>query len=185
MTRKRYFAALALLLLGLLVLTTAWAAPKLLTDTRGTYRPLGENNWVPLKVHAGKPLLLVFWASWCAPCVGEIPSLNALYDKFQHSDLKIVAVNLDSTNDEGVRRIIQRHRIRYPVAQPSDDLVQEYAVNAIPASYLYDKNGTLVAEWIGPPAPEELERNVQTAIHGVPPPPTTPSPVNEKVGINP
>jgi len=179
MMRNRCGIPVLSLALALLAFTLAWAAPRLLSQTRGTYRPVGESQWIALKTQTGHPLLLVFWASWCGPCVSEIPNLNKVYEKYKNTGLKIIAVNLDQTSDENVRRIVQRLRILYPVALPSDELIQEYTVNAIPASYLYDKNGTLVREWIGPPAEDDLERAIQSALHGVETP-TPPADLKQK-----
>ena len=75
---------------------------------------------------------------------------------------------------------MQRNRIRYPVVVPSEDLLREFRVEAIPASYLYDKNGKLVAEWIGPPSAEELERAINAALRGEAPPSGPTAPPHEK-----
>jgi thiol-disulfide isomerase/thioredoxin len=170
--RLKYLLATSMAVLLASVL--AWAVPKTLSQTRGAYRPVGESGWIPLKTNAGHPVLLVFWASWCLPCVSEIPNLNSVFDKFEHAGLKIIAVNLDQDADEELRRTIQRHRIRYPVVLPSTDLIQEYEVSAIPAVYLYDKTGALTNNWIGPPGADELERAIQAVVQGGEPAPSPP-----------
>jgi len=165
MKRKKWLliAITALMIAGL---SSVSAEPDSIRGIAASYRLIDTEQDTPLNTHLGKPLLLVFWAEWCGPCLSEIPLLNELHKKHQNDDLRIIAVNMDLTTAENVRKIVQRQRIRYPVATPSPELIQHYGVSAIPASYLYDRNGKLLKNWIGPPEHHDLERHIAAALSG-------------------
>lgn len=147
-----------------IALGLAWAAPKNLSNIHETYRMLGSNQQTRLSSHVGSATLLVFWASWCAPCIAEIPNLNEVFKRYQGTGLKIVALNIEQTPDETVRRMIQRHRVRYPVGVPSEGLVNSFQIAFIPASFIYDAMGNLVHQWYGPPTLQQLEEKIKIAL---------------------
>ena len=151
-----------------------WAAPTNLLQVISTYRLLDGGNEVPLNTHMGKAVFLVFWASWCVPCVEEVPNINSIYQRFRHEGLQVISLNVENLSDKKLKRIIQRLRIRYPVGRPSADLMRDFNVNAIPASYLYNRSGALVREWIGPPSAGELNNAVRQALSAAVPPPILP-----------
>lgn len=98
-------------------------------------------------VKPGRVLLIDFWASWCGPCVMEIPFLKELYEKYHTAGLDIVSISLD-TNKAAWLRALEKQKMEWP--QMSDlkgwkgQAPKDYGVAAIPFVLLLDKNGCIV-----------------------------------------
>ena len=103
----------------------------------------------PLSPHAGKVVLLDFWASWCEPCRRSFPWMNAMHEKYARDGLVIVAVNVD--NDlAAARRFLEEHPAQFQVHYDEDkSLARRFEVVAMPSSFLLDGNGQLVATHLG------------------------------------
>ena len=105
----------------------------------------GQN--VTLEDYKGKVVLLNFWASWCPPCVHEMPSmarLKSLYThKNEHQDFEILAVNLGESHAE-VEAFLKEHPVNFPVLLDESAIaVKDWKVFAYPSSYLIDKQGQI------------------------------------------
>jgi thiol-disulfide isomerase/thioredoxin len=95
-------------------------------------------------------VLLNFWASWCPPCIEEMPAMQALYEDLGGEGFEIVAVNLQE-DPETVRSFMDEHGFDFPVLLDRDGSVaREYGVRGIPTSYVVDPRGRLVAMYVGP-----------------------------------
>src|ERR1700740_1981144 len=118
-----------------------------------------------VKQHMGKPLLMTFWATWCEPCRDEYPMLNELARQYEPKGLQVVGVNFD---DEGdlilMRRFIARYKPIFPNYRKKhgDEAGFTQAVwpqwnGALPASFLYDKDGKQVGRVLGAGGRETYE----------------------------
>ena len=110
-----------------------------LTDLQGkTWR---------LKDLKGKVVLINFWATWCPPCLKEIPDLQALYQRFQNQGFVVLAIS-DEDVDK-VKPFVARHGMSYPVfVDPSRKVIDQFSIDGIPKSFVYDRSGKLAAESI-------------------------------------
>lgn len=103
-----------------------------------------------LQSFEGEVVLLNFWASWCPPCIEEMPAMQALYEDLGGEGFEIVAVNLQE-DPETVRSFMDEHGFDFPVLLDRDGSVaREYGVRGIPTSYVVDPRGRLVAMYVGP-----------------------------------
>ena len=110
---------------------------------------------VRLADYRGKLVLLNFWATWCPPCVAEVPSLNALYKQFREDGLVVLAVSVD-TEEEAYRRFLDRFGVTFPtVLDPERRVSSRYGTMKYPESYLIDRQGTVIQKYVGP---EDWER---------------------------
>jgi thiol-disulfide isomerase/thioredoxin len=128
-------------LLGLVVLMlaagVASAASFVFKDLQGHDQRLQD--------YRGKWVLVNFWATWCPPCLQEIPDLISLHEAHKKTDLVVIGVALDSTR-ESVVEFVARKQINYPIAVSDyDRAAQVGEVEALPTSYLYDPAGKLVS----------------------------------------
>jgi thiol-disulfide isomerase/thioredoxin len=98
-----------------------------------------------LQDYRGKWVLVNFWATWCPPCLEEMPDLMALHEAHKKSDLVVIGVALDSTK-ESVVEFVAKKKIGYPIVFGDYDLAEQVGeVEALPTSYLYDPTGKLVS----------------------------------------
>ena len=98
-----------------------------------------------LQDYRGKWVLVNFWATWCPPCLEEIPDLVKLHEAHKNKDLVVIGVALDSTR-ESVVEFVAKKKIGYPVVMGDYDLAAQVGeVDALPTSYLYDPAGKLVS----------------------------------------
>lgn len=109
----------------------------------------------------GKVVLLNFWASWCAPCVEEMPSLEALAASLPPDRFVVLAVSLDSGDGQQVRSFVKQHNLRYltVVLDPDHEfgaLTSEgkpgptMPVYGYPTTYVLDKRGLVTGFLVGP-----------------------------------
>jgi peroxiredoxin len=93
----------------------------------------------------GKVVLVNFWATWCPPCRKEMPDLNSLYKEFKARGFVVLAISDEKAAI--VRSYLARHKVSYPILlDPGDRVHKRFNVDGIPQSYLYDRDGKLVAE---------------------------------------
>ncbi|HEV8043222.1 MAG TPA: TlpA disulfide reductase family protein [Bryobacteraceae bacterium] len=99
----------------------------------------------------GKVLILNFWASWCAPCVQEIPSLNQIQKMFASQGLVVLGVSVDS-KEELYRNMLQRFQITFQtVRDPQENINYRYGTYKVPESYIIDRNGKVLQKYAGLP----------------------------------
>ena len=92
----------------------------------------------------GQVVLINFWATWCPPCRKEMPDLDSLYSRFGKRGLVVLAI---SDEDAGkVTPFLKEHKVAYPILLDADRAVAKlYGVEGIPKSFVYDRDGKLVA----------------------------------------
>ena len=115
----------------------------------------------------GKVVLLDFWATWCAPCRKSMPELQALHHKFADRGFAVVGISIDEGGPAKVRKYVASRRITYPIALDSEKnpAWESFRVKAVPAAFLIDREGRIVAQWTGAPAStRELETKLETLL---------------------
>jgi thiol-disulfide isomerase/thioredoxin len=106
----------------------------------------------PLRLsdYAGQVVLLNFWATWCGPCVGEIPDLIALQEQYRADGLAVIGLSLDRDNDAAVLQFVTDNGVNYPVAVASDRISSDYGgISAIPTSFFIDRENRVVRKVVG------------------------------------
>jgi peroxiredoxin len=108
-----------------------------------TLEDLNGKDW-QLRSLRGKVVLVNFWATWCPPCRKEMPDLDALYSRFHDQGLVILAI---SDEDRAkVAPYLEQHRVSYVVMlDPGRKVSDLFAPDGIPKSFVYDRDGKLVA----------------------------------------
>ena len=111
-----------------------------------TLTELGGKTWT-LKEQRGKVVVLNFWATWCPPCRKEMPDLETLYQQFKDQGLVILAI---SDEDAGkVQPFIAQQKVTYPILlDPGRKVNELFQIEGIPKTFVYDRNGKLVAQSI-------------------------------------
>ncbi len=105
---------------------------------------------IELSDFRGKVVLLNFWATWCAPCRREIPSLERLYLMRKDEGFEIVAVNTERASASKVASFVEEYGMSFPILlNPQGDVGSRYRVRAIPTSFLLDKKGVIRWQIVG------------------------------------
>lgn len=103
-----------------------------------------------LSEHRGKAVMINFWATWCPPCLEELPAMERLYRQHKDAGFTLVAVSVDA-DPAKVTPFLTSHKLTFPVGlDPRMDLANSYAVRALPSSFIVDRAGNLAALAIGP-----------------------------------
>jgi peroxiredoxin len=97
----------------------------------------------------GKLLLLNFWATWCQPCVEEVPSLDLLQRQLGAKGLVVLGVSVDE-DQKAYKDFLARFHVSYPTARdPHKEINTKYGTLQFPESYLIDQNGRVVEKIVG------------------------------------
>ncbi len=114
----------------------------------------------------GKVVVLDFWATWCGPCVEEIPGYVALQKKYGADGLVIVGVSLDRTGPARVKQFVQANAMNYTIVMGEDEIVEAFGnFSAIPTTFLISRDGRILNQKTGAAAPEEYEKLVKAALN--------------------
>jgi len=111
-----------------------------------TLNDLQGKSWT-LKALQGKVVLVNFWATWCPPCRKEMPDLDVLYRRFKDQGLIILSISDEEA--EKVKSYLAEKPVTYPILlDPGRKVNDLFRINGIPKSFVYDRNGKLVAQSI-------------------------------------
>jgi thiol-disulfide isomerase/thioredoxin len=131
---------LAGLLLALMV-SAAQAADFKVTDTNGKAHSLSG--------YKGKWVLVNYWATWCPPCLEEIPDLIALHEN-KKNNLVVIGVAMDYRNAKQVTDFAEGLLVEYPIVLGTPEIVSQIGpVQGLPTTYLFNPEGKMVAQQVG------------------------------------
>lgn len=106
-----------------------------------------EGKEVKLSDFRGKTVLIDFWASWCAPCRKSNPKLEKMYQEFKLKGFEIIGVSLDSKKTSW-ENAVKKDKVTFTQVNDTNfwnaKSAQDYNVEALPASFLVDKNGIII-----------------------------------------
>ncbi len=112
---------------------------------RFTLRNL-NGNLEGLDDHSGKVIVVNFWATWCVPCVKEMPSFENLYRHFRSKGLTVLAISLDKGDSSKVQEFVDKYKLSFPVLLDTEGVAEKlYPSFTIPFTYVIDKQGRVVA----------------------------------------
>ncbi len=115
--------------------------------------------------YQGKAMLITFFATWCPPCLQEIPALKEVHAKFERQGFAVVALSIDEGGSEVVARLVRQAGINYPVLMADRTTTRNFGdVVAIPTSFLVNKSGHVVKKYPGFVPRGLLERDIESVL---------------------
>ena len=121
-----------------------------------------EGNSVRLSALRGKTVVIDFWATWCPPCVEEVPMLKELHEIYGEQGLEILAISDESA--EVVQTFVEENEVPYPNLIGTDEVSSEYRVLGLPTAYLIDGEGNIVEFFAGPKPRRVLEKKIRELL---------------------
>jgi peroxiredoxin len=110
-----------------------------------------SGKMVSLADYKGKVVLLNIWATWCRPCVEEMPSMEKLYQELKDEDFEILAVSVDVSGAKAVIPFMKKHKLSFPALADTKGTIKSlYQTTGVPESFIIDKDGIIAEKIIGP-----------------------------------
>lgn len=158
---KGYLSALVLSFILLVNSSSFAATPMPIFSLEG----VTEEGLVTSESLAGDVVLVSFFATWCPPCVQEIPGFIQLTTDFADEDFTLLAVSVDQGGRKVVTEFIQEHNINYTVALTNQQILQDFGgVYGIPVSFLVNKKGHVVKRYTGYVSHDLLSKEIKSLL---------------------
>ena len=112
----------------------------------------------------GKVVLIDFWATWCGPCIEEMPNVITAYNQYQEKGFEVIGVSLDQDLAE-MEEFIATNEMKWPQYFDGkgwgNDLAGKYGIKSIPSTFLIGKDGKIIASNL---RGDELEATIKAAL---------------------
>jgi peroxiredoxin len=117
-----------------------------------------------LSQYRGKVVLLDFWATWCAPCLEEIPHFVQMQDKYGAQGFQAIGISMDD-GPKPVQEFYKQHKLNYPVAIGSSALADSYGgILGLPVTFVINRDGKIRKKYVGATDPNAIEQEVAQAL---------------------
>jgi thiol-disulfide isomerase/thioredoxin len=166
MNKRQFLTGAVAAVAGLAGAAWAWQRFRPHDVQGGTVEALWQHTWegpegqpVVMQTYAGRPLLLNFWATWCPPCVEEMPLLNTFYQAQRDKGWTVLGLAVDQPT--AVRQFLQRLPVDFPIAMAGlggTELSKQLGntTGALPFTVVFDATGEIAHRKIGQVKPDDL-----------------------------
>ncbi len=149
--RHYYKNPSAVMLSRFILLLALFASPLLMAEPADFTLPGIDGKQHKLSDYRGKWVVVNYWATWCPPCLTEIPELVDFHEEHKDKDAVVLGVNFEDIGANGLKRFTEEYFINYPVLYtkpaPSSELG---VIPGLPTTYLVSPEGEIVARQVGP-----------------------------------
>jgi cytochrome c biogenesis protein CcmG/thiol:disulfide interchange protein DsbE len=120
-----------------------------------------EGKTVRLTDYRGRPVVLDFWATWCAPCKASMPHLDAMQKRYEEHGLVVLGLSVDAMDARAVRRYTQRMGVTFPMAIANERVLNQYGpIRLIPTTIFINRKGEMIRRVTGYIDAETMESYV-------------------------
>lgn len=125
-----------------------------------------DGNVVSSDQFKGKVVVIDFWATWCPPCREEIPGYVSLQQKYAKDGLVIVGVSVDQDSADKVKKWVDAHKVSYTIVMQDDEVIAAFGgMDAIPTTFLIDRDGNIRDKKVGAEPTAEYEKKILTYLN--------------------
>lgn len=167
MTRRRRAALALLAALALAACRVEHETKDLGPAPEWTLEDLNGET-VSLASLRGRPVVIDFWATWCAPCEFQIPVLNQIHERYR-GRAEVVGIAVDVGGREVVAPYAADHQIAYRVLLGDEELARRYGALGFPSLFVIRPDGGIDSSHVGLVEPGELEAAIEDALRAPPP----------------
>ncbi len=112
-----------------------------------------------------RPVIVDFWATWCAPCRASMPHLNEVSTRYARQGLTVVGMSVDETGPVPVKRFASQLGVRFPIAIANDEMLDAYGpIRVIPTTFFINRQGAIVRRVVGYIDSETMEGYVREIL---------------------
>ncbi len=127
--------------------------------------PSIDGKTVHLSDFKGKVVILDFWATWCPPCRAEIPDFIALQKQYGDKGLAIIGASVDQGGVATVKAFAKKNNVNYTVVMADEEVAKAYGdIQAIPTTFVIDRQGRIVKQHVGLTSKEEFEKEIKPLL---------------------
>ncbi len=124
-----------------------------------------DGRTVRLADMKNRPVILDFWATWCAPCRASMPHLNDVSARYAKQGLTVVGMSVDESGPVPVKRFVNQLGVRFTVAMANDDVLDAYGpIRVIPTTFFINRKGEIVRRVVGYIDNETMEGYVREIL---------------------
>jgi thiol-disulfide isomerase/thioredoxin len=117
--------------------------------------------------YAGKVIILDFWATWCGPCVAEIPDLISLQNQYGQDGLVVIGLSVDSAGTQVVSNFVQSNGVNYPVLMANSAVQNAFGgIEYIPSTFIIDRHNIIRASYVGGQTRATFENVIRPLLYG-------------------
>jgi thiol-disulfide isomerase/thioredoxin len=115
----------------------------------------------------GKVTVVDFWATWCEPCISEIPNYNALREKYSGKGVEILGITVESGPSKDIKPKVEELKMKYPVVVGNDEVIDGFGgLIGFPTTFIVDKDWKVYKKYLGMTRnkKEQIEKDLQALI---------------------
>ena len=120
---------------------------------------------IDLKDYRGKVVFINFWATWCATCKVEMPSMQKVYDQFKDQGLEMLTISVDK-DQSLIQPFMEEYKLTFPVLlDPESDVAKkDYKTTGVPETFIVEGKGVIRYRHVGPMTPTDIEQTILPLI---------------------
>jgi len=113
-----------------------------------------------------RPLVVDFWATWCAPCRASMPHLNEVSTRYAKQGLTVLGMSVDETGPAPVKKFASQLGVHFTIAMANDEMLDAYGpIRVIPTTFFINRKGEIVRRVVGFIDPETMDGYVKEILH--------------------